>query len=293
MSFDLFFYKKKKSLLTKEDITVYLDEQISREHEKASEWFYENPDTGVYFYFELSKPDLFNENPEESLPDFEDLHFSFNLNFMRPDFFGMEAFKFVQELITVFDLYILNPQGNAEVPIKESETSLFQSWLNGNKWASIDYFKEIKASYIHPGKSSKVWQYNYNKNKLQKELGDVYFVPTIFFLRKKENNEVITLSTWFQHIPTVIPPADFFLLGKEYKHWFKTVKESILVDYDTLIKTFDGDFEDYTPDGSKIIHPEIAEKIGNKFNRLRSSLHLESFAESIPMENLFNYRPEI
>lgn len=292
MSFDLYFYKKKGSSVSKESITASLDKRIPREFENSRERFYNNPDTEVYFSFELTKPDYGDNNLEEAFQDFDDTHLSFNLNFMRPDFFGLEAFKFVQDFITELDLYVLNPQGNAGIPEKDTDTSLFLSWSAGNKWSSRDYFKEVGAYFIDPTKANRVWHYNYNRNQLQNELGEEYFVPKIFFLRMKENNQVITLSSWVQHIPTIIPPADYFMLGKEYRSWFKLVKEFVPVDYTTLINTFDGDLEEYPFDGCKIIHPHISKKIGKKFNRMSSPILQDDLGEMIPMEKLFNYQPE-
>lgn len=194
--------------------------------------------------------------------------------------------------MTELDLYVLNPQDNAGIPEKNTDTSLFLSWSAGNNWSSRDYFTEVGAYFIDPTKANRVWHYNYNRNQLQDELGEEYFVPKIFFSRMKENNQVITLSSWVQHIPTIIPPADYFMLGKEYRSWFKLVKELVPVDYTTLINTFDGDLEEYPFDGCKIIHPHISERIGKKFNRMSSPILQDDLGEMIPMEKLFNYQPE-
>lgn len=72
MSFDLYFYKKKGSSVSKENITASLDKRIPREYENSREWFYNNADTDVYFSFELTKPDYGDNNLEEAFQDFDD-----------------------------------------------------------------------------------------------------------------------------------------------------------------------------------------------------------------------------
>lgn len=175
MSFDLYFYKQKDSSTTKDSVTTYLNINIPGEHTNTGQWVYENLDTGVYFYFESTGLDINKDTPTEPFENFENLNISFSLNFMRPDFFGIEAFKFVEELLQALDLFVFNPQRNIELPVREKGACLFESWQKGNKWASIDHFKGIDACFIPASVSNKLWKYNFNRFKLQEKLGKEYF----------------------------------------------------------------------------------------------------------------------
>lgn len=290
MSYDLNFYKKKDSLLTEIDIANFLTQHLVKIDEGDSQWFFENPDTGVYYSFDQNEPADDAESIElfDSFLEFTHTNFSFNLNFMRPAFFGLEAFMFVERLIKDLDLYVLNPQGDLDIPYKPTNGSLFENWNQTNLRASADHFDELGCSYIPIDKSNAVWEYNFNRAKLQSELGDSYFVPKIFFIKTLKDNSVLTLATWTEHIPSVIPPADYFLLGRQYRKMFKTIQDKVFISKETLFKNFGEYFNDYKFRECKIIHPENAVKLKSKFNAIKSEKIFKEFAEGVEMENLYN-----
>ena len=290
MSYDLYFYKQKGTRLSEIQIADYLTTNLVPVNEDKNQWFFENKDTEVYYSFDQNQPEDDAESIElyESFHDFDNTHFSFNLNFMRPSFFGLEAFDFVERLINDLNLFILNPQGNEEYPHKETKSELFDNWNKTNLWASIDHFEKLHCAYLPAEKSNDAWQYNFQRKIFQSDLGENYFVPKLFFFRKKSNNDVITIASWTQHIPNVFPPADYFLLSREYKKLFRTVKENVLIDKETLLEVFGSFLDDFTFKGCKILHPQNAMKLKDKFNSIKSQLKLEEFAERLPMENMYN-----
>ena len=97
MSYDLFFCKPKGKSLSEEQIGNYLSQNLVAKGEDGNQWFYTNEDTGVYYLFDHDEPDNDPESMElyESFEDFDNTHFSFNLNFMRPSFFGLHISPFV------------------------------------------------------------------------------------------------------------------------------------------------------------------------------------------------------
>jgi hypothetical protein len=292
MSYDLFFYKKKEKSLTVSEIANYLAEKIGETDKDSNQWFYENEETEVYFSIESNEPEDDPETIEifDSFKDFDNTNFSFNLNFMRPSFFGLEAFLFVEKFIKDLDLYILNPQEDFELPYKPSKEKLFENWNITNLNASKDNFD--KESFYYPlEESNKIWKFNYEREKLLEEVDEIYFVSRVFFCKTLKDKKVVTLSTWTEHIPNILPKADYYLLNREYKKLFKKVKDNILISRETLIDKFGEYFEDYQNTDSKIIHPENALKVKDIFNGLKSDLVFEKFMVRIGMESLYNAKP--
>lgn len=273
MSYDLFFYRKKTAPPTRDDIAQYLNKNLTAENH--NQWFFENEDTEVYFSFD------FNLSEEkESYAGFGNTFFSFNLNFLRPSFFGLEAFNFVERFITDLDLFIDNPQSSDKEPYRSSKDELFENWNSTNLRLAADYYEESKATYCPPEKSNAIWFYNLNRARLQAEAGDEYFVPKMFYFATIADNEFVTVSTWTQHVPMVIPPADYFLLGRE--------TDSLLIDRGTLLRQFGEYFDDFHVEGCAIIHPNKAEKAKKIFNAIQSDLEIETTLKRIGPQNLFN-----
>lgn len=287
MSYDLYFFKRKESKITEIEVANYLSTNLFAE--QNSQWIFQNNDTEVYFIFEKNETETDEEEIEfeENYEDFESLNFMFILNFLRPSFFGIEAFEFIEKMISDLDIYISNPQSDKEIPYKPKKEELFENWNSTNLSSSSQHFAE-QNSYLEIEKSNEIWKYNFQRNQIQDKLGGNYFVPKMFFFKTKLENKVITVSSWTEHIPNVFPPADYFLLTKVQKKLFRTVQENILLSRENLLNRFGEYLNDYEYSNCKIIHPENAKKIKDLFNSTKSELNLENFAERIQIENLFN-----
>lgn len=294
MSYDLFFYKQKESEISTEKISKYLSDNLVPANEGNSQWFYENEDTEAYFSFDYNESDADYEPDEEVEPIeyFDDTNFSFNLNFMRPSFFGLEAFKFVEQFCKDLNLFVLNPQGDSEQPYKPNQQEQFENWNKTNLWSSKEHFKEMQSCFLSEEETFKVWEFNSNRQKIQQKLGEGYFVPRIIFLKTKQKNEAITLTIWTEHIPIVLPTTDYILLTRQYKKFFRTVKDTVLVSRTTFINEFGNYFDNFDFPNCKIIYTENAENIKGKFNSIKAEKELSNFAERLGMENLYNAKPE-
>src|SRR5258706_10854971 len=127
MSYDLFFYQSKGANLSDREIADYLNTHLVPVNESGNQWLFENKETEVYYSFEKNQP--VDESEEEDLPesfaDFDDTSFSFNLNFMRPCFFGLEAFQFVDRILRDLNLFVLNPQSSSEQPYRPTKEELY------------------------------------------------------------------------------------------------------------------------------------------------------------------------
>lgn len=294
MSYDLFFYKQKESKISTEKISKYLSDNLVPANEGNSQWFYENEDTEVYFSFDYNEPDADYKTDEEVEPieNFDDTNFSFNLNFMRPSFFGLEAFKFVEQFCKDLNLFVLNPQGDSEQPYKPTQKEQFDNWNKTNLWASRDHFKEMECCYLSESETNNVWEYNSNRQSIQEKLGEQYFVPKIFFFKTKQDNKPFTLTIWTEHIPIVLPTTDYILLTRNYKKFFRTIKDTALVSRQSLLENFGSELESFDFPNCKIIHQQKAEKLKDKFNSIKADEVLEKFAERLGMENIYNAKPE-
>lgn len=295
MSYDLYFYKRKTTDLTESQIAEYLNNNLALTSENDTQWFVEDEDTETYFSLDKNEPETDEETIElfENFSDFDNTHFSFNLNYIRPDFFGQFAFEFVEKFIKDLDLYVINPQStiDSDNPIKPKENELYQNWSEINSRNSINLFKEYELEFYSLDKSNDFYNYNHNKLALQEKLGDNYYVPKLYLFKRKSDGQIITICTWTKHIPNVFPPADYFLLIKKYKKLFRTVEEVGVISNETFIEKFGSYLDNFEFKNCKIIHPDKAEKVKNIFNSTKIEFKLADFAERIQIEKIVNVKP--
>lgn len=287
MSYDLNFYKRKSDSISKNDIEQYLNSLPNMTIENGKQWFYHNEETGVYFTFEYCDSEENDDVEEMKFDDFEDTGFAFNINYIRPQFFGKECFPIVDKLVEDLNLFILNPQGDAE-PQKHAKGTLFNEWADTNSRFSKSNFEKFGLSYLEQEKSDYSWEFCFNRNKLQNKLGDNYFVPGIFYVKKNDSDEVVTLSVWPQNIPYVLPKVDYILVQKKIRKLFRTKKEDGLIEYNDLISRLGQFFEE--KDAYKIIHPENTPKSAKIFNNLPLIGSFNEFGEGVTVDKFVNVR---
>ena len=294
MSYDLYFYKRTENKLHEKEISEYLNNNLTSKNENDEQWFVEDEDTESYFSIDYNSLDLDEETIEifDKFYGFECTHFSFNLNFLRPDFFGLFAFVFVDKFIKELDLFVLNPQtSDTEFPFKPIGRELYENWSKLNEVHSVDFFTEYELVFYPIEKSNDFYNYNRNRSKLQEKLGDEYFVPKVFLLQKKSDKEIFTLCTWPEHIPTILPLTDFYLLTKKHRKLLKTVEESGIISKSVFIDRFENFFDKYEFMNCKIIHPDFAEKVKKTFNSTKFESKLTDFAERVQIDKLVNVKP--
>jgi hypothetical protein len=289
MSYDLYFYKPQGSPVTEKEIARYLSIHAGLDTENTNEWFFENKATEAYYSFNLEEE---NDSPEDielynSFESYHNTRFSFNLNFMRPSFFGREAFRFVDQLMRTFDLFVLNPQSSQEDPYKATPEELFDNWNQANLRASSDHFKDLNCIYLPEEQSNEIWEYNSKIRDLQEQLGQGYFVPKIFLFKTKADNRTVTITSWTQHIPCILPPVDYVFLVRTHKTLLKSFQDQVIISMASLMKSLGTYFEDYPIKGCKIIHPANSTKAKKPFNAMQAE-EPAGFAERIPIENVYN-----
>jgi hypothetical protein len=289
MSYDIYFYKHREAQVSESDISAYLTNNLCLPNEEGNQWFFENENTEVYFSFDLNEPVLELEEPGD---EYQYTHISFNLNFLRPDFFGQEAFLFVDKLIQDLGLYIDNPQddGHEDYPRQPKKGELYKNWSEINAQQSARFYEELELSYYPLSASNKLWQHNFNKEKLQAELGEEYFVPRVLVLQALTDKRIITLAIWPENLPILVPDVDYFLLVKKYKRLGKKVEEVGLIS----VKTFYANFGEYLSNlgASKVIRPAEAGSLRKQFNSIELEGEIAGFAEKMPFEKMVNAIPK-
>jgi hypothetical protein len=188
-------------------------------------------------------------------------------------------------------LYVLNPQGDKDQPYIPVKGELYENWNRTILWASKEYFDE-NTGHLPLEIATKVWKYNYGKEQLQVQVGEAYFVAKAFFFRRIEDGQVITLSMWPEHIPTILPRTDYYLLGREYKKLFKTIKDQVLLPRETFNKHFGEYFYSYEYEESVIIHPDKAASVKKVFNSVTSNISFEQSFKRIAADAIANVLPD-
>lgn len=295
MSYDLYFYKSKTSTVSDQDIRNYLTENLTSPNEQNNQWWFDNEDTGTYFCFETTEESDF-ENYDElfnNFMKFDNVRFMFNLNFVRPDFFGREAFQFVEKFITDLDLHVLNPQSenNADNPYQPTTQELYENWALTNNAATIENF-DTESCFYPMDKTNKIWTHNFNRLNLQAEHDEVYYVPRIYLIEEYKTKNILTQTSWVKHYAYIIPKTDYILIVRDKKGFLKTEEtESGFISYKTFIETFDDYFDDLDFPDYKIIRPENAEKVSKLFNSIKFEKKADKLGLRISWETVCNSRP--
>jgi len=292
MSFDLYFYTQKNLSLSSDRIADFLHANACVREGEFPQWIYSNEATGVYFSFEIQPV---SEDPEdieifESFEGFENTRFTFNINFIRPNFFALEAFPFVERFMSELDLYALNPQSqdDGDNPRKETADAYYSDWSRANLSVSAEHFDEFSLIHFPIERSNDYWRYNFHKDEMQERLGDDYFVPSLILVKRSETGQPITLSTWTQHIPNVFPRADYLVVMRKRKKLFRIVEETGLISRAKFMDTFGPYLDDYEFKDCHIIHPANAEKVADVFDRVEFDHTIKGFIEPVDLEQVTN-----
>jgi hypothetical protein len=294
MSYDLYFYRHRNTPISRNDISTYLTNNLCLPNEEGNQWFFENEDTDVYFSFDFNEPNTDTDlNESEEIFEYIYTNISFSLNFLRPDFFGREAFIFVDKLIHDLDLYVINPQLTEEedYPAKPETGTLYKNWSELNAKHSAHLYSELELQYYPQPASDAVWQHNFDRAELQAVLGDEYFIPKVFVLQTLIDKRIITFCVWPNHLPIIVPKVDYFFLGREYEEDSKVIEESGLISWKTFRKNFESYISSF--DTRKIIYPKDAEELADSFNTVEFEHQLKEFADRLPFEKMVNVIPKI
>ncbi len=293
MSFDLYFYKSNQSRITEEDVANYLTNNIPFIKSENHQWFYDNEATGVYFSFDNNEP---NSEPEDiefydKFNGFTNLNFLFNINFGRPQFFGLEAFPIIDKFVSDLDLFVFDPQEGA-FPTKFPIGNLQDLWMRLNTMAAKKLLEELKLDYLELEKSNYLWSFQFKRGSLQNSITEDIFVPGYFVIKNKDDGQLYTACVWPKHLPIILPPVDYIIIDKKIKKIFKTVEFFGVIGYETVMSqlgSYFENFEDELPNLKKLSQ-ENSDKLERQYNSLPIYKTLEQFGSGVSFSSFVNIK---
>ena len=219
MSYDLYFGADTgRSGPTVEEQRAYFSGRAGYEVTDAQAW-YSNEDTGVYFCFDLGNQPIEVEEDEagqdaDTTP-FENLA-SFNLNYFRPHFFGLEAALEVEAFVQNFDLVIDDPQLDGMGQGRFTAEGFLKGWNHGNAFAyrAMAQTTPSEQTLLMPtSRLDSIWRWNFNRKDFQAQLGDTVFVPKMMFLNV--DGAPRTFCAWGDAIPVMLPEVDLVFIPRQ------------------------------------------------------------------------------
>src|SRR5262245_29767647 len=127
MSYDLYFKSRSgEPSVSAEDFASFFRARPNYEVSEQQA-IYQNEATGVYFIFDIG-----DEESEEEEPGL--LPLSFNLNYLRPHIFGLEAELELSTLVKQFDLLVSDAQIDGMNEGEYSADGFLRGWNTGNEF---------------------------------------------------------------------------------------------------------------------------------------------------------------
>lgn len=203
---------------------------------------YENEDTGVYFCFDHSDPEAADPPTEGDEPS-RPAGVSFNLNYYRPHFFGLEAEEEVSAFVQKFDLSVSDPQAEGMGEGRYSQNGFLTGWNAGNRFGYRAYAAQMSEAApgtppatLPTAELERCWKWNRARRARQERMGDECFVPRIMFVIRQDM--VRTMAVWPDASPIALPRVDHVCLARTElapkKRFGKREPDFALVDFEEL-----------------------------------------------------------
>ncbi|MBE2256355.1 MAG: hypothetical protein IAE65_09150 [Ignavibacteria bacterium] len=290
MSHSIYFYFDKESIAKESDIIELLDITISEKSEDGEHWTYINERTGVYFIVEkMKKVEDVNKNLLNSInKEYKFTGFCFILNYYRADFFGYEAFSFIEYFTEKLNLNVLDPQEENIKVKKYNYIELFKNWSNSNN----NFIKSSpnEENFFYPtDKSEYVWKYNFEYNQLENTLDETVFIPRINFVKNYKDNSIGSICIWYFDAFQIFPNCDYYLLGRFLDSEQKEAEYKV-IKQETLFKLLNKYFikQNYLDIEYFAIPLELLEKLNEKFLKIESELVFRNEIEFVREDLIIN-----
>jgi len=202
MSYDLYFTSPS---ISADEFNNYFSQNPLYELNNGQA-FYQNEATGVYFFFN-------HESGNED--DFEfNVEVSFNINFYRPHFFGLEAANEVERFISYFNCEIEDPQNEGMGNNLFTKEGFLKGWNAGNLFAVKAFRKQSKLpiNLMSSEILEKIWQWNYSITEKNRIYGEGLFIPKIIFM--EVDGVFGSCAVWPDAIPTFVPNVDYLYVPR-------------------------------------------------------------------------------
>jgi hypothetical protein len=286
MSFDLYFCWRKHERTNFDEVKEWAGVECFTPH--AAQLYYSNPKTGVYFSFDF-EPQA-PESPEDGpyLPEgYFDSGLSFNLNYLRPSYFGFEAMPIVEKLASRFGLHLVNPQERYDGPAPATAADgevLIRSWIDSNRSAILSTIKQPNSKRplsMSPAASTYLWRYQKAKEDLERACGEAVFVPSLVPVQRKGEKIAGRAITYTQGLPMIVPECEWVFLVRPKKGLFRSKKDP---DVDAIsgetfrevLASYVKPFHSQQP-AVQIINPDLAEKAGKAIRAIDRTLPRSEF----------------
>jgi hypothetical protein len=281
VSYDLYFCSRERREPFFDDVIAWSGKYPPFKKTSDTQLFYENEDTRAYFTIEQSSTDDTNELDTPTGMSATGL--SFNVNYVRPTFFALEAMPVAESLAREFDLTMLDPQGEGTGAFSADQLTV--SWSKSNRWAISAVAERDPASlfYLSPDRATGFWRYMSNYPALTKELeSDGVFVPRQSLIAQKNSQRAGTALVWTQGIQLVIPQTDWIFVVYPKSFWRREDKilcfssETVLAPMEQYLREYD------RRRGLRILPPENRDKADKILKNLPGGLAAEDVKRLSP-----------
>lgn len=255
MSYDVYFIRRNDGPLGLDQFSTYFSNRPNYEVEGTQAW-YTNEDTGVYFSFDHTRLEGENEDGVSASVA------SFNLNYFRPPFFGLEAAPEITAFVRRFDLIVHDPQVHGMGDGDYSEDGFLRGWNAGN---AVGYrailSQQGDEAQVHSMPDAKLlaaWEWNRQRARLQENLGEAVFVPKVAFF--EFDGGCVSGIVWTDAIPVLIPTIDVVVVVRQElapRRFFRRQNDIVAVswsDVAPLIEQFP--VEEYPQRHARLLYEE-------------------------------------
>jgi hypothetical protein len=231
MSYDLYFHCRGSQEIPQAAFNAYFGARANYGHD-GDPGRYANEDTGVYFSFQFAD----DRDGDEDDGGQRAATATFNVNYIRPHIFGLEAEPELAAFVRHFDLTVEDPQLNGMGEGEYSREGFLAGWNAGNDFGYRAMAGRAGASFAdHVLPTERIetcWRWNIARRDLQQRLGDEIFVPVIMFIGI--NGRALSACVWPDGIPIALPRVDFLIIGRDElapRKFFSRRKDQTLVEY--------------------------------------------------------------
>jgi hypothetical protein len=287
MSFDLYFCWRNRERINFADVKAWA-EGIECVTPKDAQLWYSNPKTGVYFSFDFEAQAPTSPEDGPDIPGgYFDSGLSFNLNYIRPSYFGLEAMPIVEKLASRFGLRVANPQSDLEGPesaIVAESKALTESWLNDNQRAILAMIEQPNSSRplsMPVAASLYLWRYGIAKEDLERACGEEVFVPGLVPVHRKGETKAGVATVYTESLPTIVPQCQWVFIVRRKRTFFRSKQghDVAAISFETFREMLVGYLKPFHwQDLSvEIIGPELAEEAGKIIRAIDRTLPRSEF----------------
>jgi len=193
----------------------------------------------------------------------------------------------VEKLIEALYLYVLDHQMNMidtrikDTPFKPQPEELYRNWEGTNNRFCKEYIEKYNIPTYGKEKLNFYYEYNLNRKKINEELGRGYFVPKMYFFRKKTDGKIIRAITWPDNAPILVPEVDYILVYRS----FGKPKEGIIT-FETLKERFGQFLSDFSISNCEIFPAENEKKTQPLFYLMKFDGISNDSIERIPADKI-------